>query len=77
MSTKSPDPVPPNTFLRGGPPHGPGDRARLCHVEDSAVRLKLDRGNCYDHFEATPDRVRLEGYELRVFDWTHRTYVAE
>jgi len=67
----------PNTVLRGGPARGTRHELTVCHVEDTEVSVTLHRGNCYDHFQETPDRLSRDGLELRVFDWTHRTYVAE
>lgn len=68
----------PNTVLRGGPGR-PGEVAeRYCHTDEAASTLKIRNGNCYDHFRAEPDRVvQNDGRSLRLFTWSHRTYVAE
>ncbi|MEJ3750557.1 DUF5988 family protein [Actinomycetes bacterium KLBMP 9797] len=69
--------VEPNAVLRGGPMPQLDDGQRLCCVDATDTVLKLPRGGYYDHFRVTPERVRHDGRELRVFEWSHRTYVAE
>ena len=72
MSTEQP-----NVILRGGPDEHLADLARIRHVDDFENRLKIPHGRCYEHFEPTPESFDHEGRRLRVFTWSHRTYVAE
>lgn len=51
----------PNVILRGGP----------------AVKVKLLKGNRYEHFEPTDGTVLEDELELLVYDWSGDTYVAE
>lgn len=53
------------------------DQSRVRHAENTEATLKISSGGCYEHFQPTPEWVRHDGHELRVFVWTHRTYVAE
>lgn len=66
----------PNAFLRGGPHHDEPDRPFVHHT-GSGETIKISRGNCYDHFELTAERIWHDGVELPVFRWIRRTYVAE
>lgn len=64
-------------LLCGGPAeHLPHDE-RVCNVPDGESVIKLPRGAHYDHYAPTAQRIRRDGRELRVFAWSHRTFVAE
>ncbi|MEU4568700.1 DUF5988 family protein [Micromonospora sp. NPDC023956] len=68
----------PNTLLRGGPGRADEVADRYCRTDEAASTLKVRNGNCYDHFRVEPDPVLDgQGRSLRVFTWSHRTYVAE
>ena len=68
----------PSTVLRGGPGRAGRLAERFCHTDGTQSTLKLRSGNCYDHFREEPDHsAEQDGRTLRVFTWTHRTYVAE
>jgi hypothetical protein len=72
MSTKEP-----NAILRGAQPGQTTEAERLYVVADDATELKIDLGNCYDHFVVTAERAFNNGRECKVFTWIDRTYVAE
>ncbi|MFC8453642.1 DUF5988 family protein [Kitasatospora sp. NPDC057223] len=61
-----------NVLLRGGP-HSDGQVA----VRDLTEVLKLPMGSHYEHYGPTREQVSVAGRELTVFEWSHRTYVAE
>lgn len=67
----------PNSVLRGHPRSSFSEEQLVRYVPDADERLKVSRGHCYEHFERTNEHVVHDGRELRVFSWTHRTYVAE
>ncbi|MER6400552.1 MULTISPECIES: DUF5988 family protein [unclassified Kitasatospora] len=66
----------PNVFLTGAPVLTGAERLR--HVADTgATKVKVPLGNRYEHFEASSETTLVDDRELRVFVWTHSTYVAE
>jgi Family of unknown function (DUF5988) len=66
----------PNALLKGGPAQL--DHAeRIRHVEDIDQRVKLQVGNGYEHFAPNGETVESEHGLLRVFQWEHRTRIAE
>ncbi|MCC9312007.1 DUF5988 family protein [Kitasatospora sp. RB6PN24] len=66
----------PNVFLTGAPALTGAERLR--HVADvDAAKVKVPLGNRYEHFEASARTTVVDDRELRVFVWTHSTYVAE
>lgn len=68
----------PNVFLTGAPAAVIAAEDRLRYVADlDATKVKIPRGNRYEHFEASSETTRVDDHELRVFVWTHSTYVAE
>ncbi|GAA1961071.1 DUF5988 family protein [Amycolatopsis minnesotensis] len=67
----------PNAVLHGGPEHRMTGLGRVRHVTDPDDQVKIESGGCYEHFKPTGEQVDHEGATLRVFSWTHRTYVAE
>ncbi|QWF83431.1 DUF5988 family protein [Amycolatopsis sp. CA-230715] len=67
----------PNAVLHGGPDHFMPGASRVRHVADLDEQVKVESGGCYEHFKPTAEQVDHEGTVLRVFSWTHRTYVAE
>lgn len=66
----------PNAILRGGPSSLPPSE-RVRHVEDTGDKIKLPRGNRYEHFEPTAEIETSLGRPLRVYVWTGCTHVAE
>ncbi len=64
-------------LLCGGPAERLPDDERVRNVSDPETVLKLPRGTHYDHYAPTSERIRRGGRELRVFAWSHRTFVAE
>jgi hypothetical protein len=67
----------PNAILAGGPAEKFPEVERLRHIIGSESKLKLLRGNRYEHFQRTAETILHELGELRVFTWTGCTYVAE
>nr|WP_063818082.1 DUF5988 family protein [Herbidospora sakaeratensis] len=68
----------PNVFLRGGSTSAIAEVQRLRHVPDLTVStVKILVGNRYEHFEASSDTTLVDDRELRVFEWSRCTYVAE
>lgn len=67
----------PNVFLRGMPSGLLIDGARERWIEELGEDLKLFMGNRHEHFRPLPETVTVDGRELRVFEWTHSTFVAE
>ncbi|MFD0278337.1 DUF5988 family protein [Kitasatospora sp. NPDC127111] len=66
----------PNVFLTGAAALTGAERLR--HVADVDVaKVKVPLGNRYEHFEASSETTLVDDRELRVFVWTHSTYVAE
>ena len=66
----------PNSLLHGGPEQIT-EEVRLRCVPDHQDVVKMHWGNAYEHFVRTTERVRRSGHEVRVFTWSHRTYLAE
>jgi hypothetical protein len=66
----------PNVMLRGGP-SSLGPHERICHIENTAEKVKLRRGNRYEHFEPTAEIEQHLGRKLHIYVWTCCTYVAE
>lgn len=66
----------PNSLLQGGPREITED-ARLRWVPDRQDVVKMPWGNGYEHFVRTSARVQRFGHQVRVFAWSHRTYLAE
>ncbi|WP_048574262.1 DUF5988 family protein [Streptomyces leeuwenhoekii] len=64
-------------ILRGGVSPYLTDNQRICYVEDTDDKLKLLRGNRYEHFEPTTESEIHNGTELRVFVWVGGTKLAE
>jgi hypothetical protein len=67
----------PNAILLGGPPAGPGPAELLHRTPDPDRVIKLLCGNRYEHFAPSAETEVRDGRPLRVFVWTHCTYVAE
>ena len=68
---------PPNAILRGGPDHRLTDAGRIRYAESTTTPVKVLVGECYEHFEPTSEFAEHDGRRLRVFSWSHRTFVAE
>jgi hypothetical protein len=66
----------PNIVLQGGPASLP-DAERMRHLSDTHEKLKLRHLNRYEHFEPTSHMRVHQGRDLKVFEWTGTTYVAE
>ncbi|MFI9366254.1 DUF5988 family protein [Kitasatospora sp. NPDC053057] len=62
-------------FLKGGP----SDIPEIHGVKSGSIeeRLKIPRGNGYEHFEITPDFEDVGGVRMRVYQWSYRTAIAE
>jgi hypothetical protein len=68
----------PNAILQGGPGVILGVNERIRHVTSPEItKIKVPFSNRYEHFEATSQTTMYDDHELRVFEWTGRTYVAE
>lgn len=67
----------PNAVLQGGPEHLLPGASRIRHLSDLDEQVKIPSGGGYEHFRPTEEQVDHDGDVLRVFSWTHRTYVAE
>ncbi|MFB6893733.1 DUF5988 family protein [Kitasatospora sp. NPDC056327] len=67
----------PNTILEGGPATGLPEHERVRFLDAEQHVLKLPRGNRYEHFRRSHRTVRHRASELRVFEWTGSTFVAE
>ncbi|MDQ2957115.1 MAG: DUF5988 family protein [Actinomycetota bacterium] len=66
-----------NAILCGGPSEKFAVDERVRHIADLGATLKYLRGNRYEHFEPTPEKVQNDDLELQVFEWTGCTQVAE
>ena len=66
-----------SVVLRGGPSSELPEDERVRYVTDTSAPLKLLRGNRYEHFEPSAEKVRHGDRELQVFVWAGHTYVAE
>ncbi|MGW2253183.1 DUF5988 family protein [Kitasatospora sp. NPDC001660] len=62
-------------FLSGGP----SDIPEIQEVESEVIedRLKIPRGNGYEHFELTRGFKDVGGMLMPVYRWSYRTAVAE
>ena len=67
----------PNAILAGGPAESLPEMERVRHITVSESKLKLLRGNRYEHFQRTAETILHDLGELRVFAWIGSTYVAE
>jgi Family of unknown function (DUF5988) len=68
---------PPNVILDGGPSDALPDGERIRYVAGGAARVKLLRGNRYEHYEKSTRTLPHENGTLQVFVWTGSTYIAE
>jgi hypothetical protein len=66
----------PNAILVGEPDVIPSDGS-LRHIHQPDQKIKLDHGNCHEHFVPTGDCVEIDGHRLTVYCWADRTYIAE
>lgn len=64
-------------LLCGGPVEHLEQHERVRIVPDPDVAVKVHQGAYYDHYVPTAERTRIEGREVRVHIWSHRTFVAE
>lgn len=63
-------------LLVGGPA-GLSEADRIREVDTLSDRVKLFRGNCYEHFAYTGESQDLNGARLPVFQWCYKTKIAE
>ena len=68
---------PVQVLLCGGPAEHLPHEERVHSVPDEDSVIKLSRGAHYDHYAPTAEHIRRDGRELRIFAWSHRTFVAE
>lgn len=68
-------PKPIRVMLSEGPEGSPSTWA----VEslESEPRVRVLRGNGYEHFEFSDSHAEFDGELLPVYRWTYRTYIAE
>ncbi|AZK92678.1 MULTISPECIES: DUF5988 family protein [Streptomyces] len=69
-----------NAVLRGSPHASWAEgqaEGQVVTVDDPDLTLKLLHGNHYDHFVPTAESLERDGRTLRVFRWSHETYIAE
>ncbi|MCC9312401.1 DUF5988 family protein [Kitasatospora sp. RB6PN24] len=62
-------------FLRGGPSDLSG--VREVEFEGLEDRLKIPRGNGYEHFELTRELKDVGERPVPVYRWLYRTAIAE
>ncbi|MFF7994800.1 DUF5988 family protein [Kitasatospora xanthocidica] len=62
-------------FLRGGPIDIP--EIREVKSGNAESRLRIPRGNGYEHFEITQDFKDVGGVLMPVYQWSYRTAIAE
>jgi hypothetical protein len=67
----------PNAVLCGGNLTALPQQHRYVRVDDTSQKIKILVGNGYDHFLPTDRVQRSYGHILTVYDWSHRTYIAE
>ncbi|MFD7919469.1 DUF5988 family protein [Streptomyces sp. NPDC059740] len=67
----------PDAVLVGATPTSLPEHERIRCVGDLHLPLKIFCGNRYEHFVPTRDTVDHPTGVLRVFEWSHTTYVAE
>lgn len=62
-------------MLSGGPDGSPS----TWEVEslESETRVRVLRGNGYEHFEFMNEYAEFDGDLLPVYRWSYRTYIAE
>ncbi|MFD5028868.1 DUF5988 family protein [Streptomyces sp. NPDC058220] len=68
-------PQPTHAILRGGPDGTPATWKLQPGPCDT--RLKILRGNGYEHFEFTRQYAEFNGELCPVYRWSYRTYIAE
>ncbi len=73
----SPEITIPNVFLTGIPTCLLTDGGPARRVDEIDADLKLFMGNRSEHFRPLAETVTIDGRELRIFQWTHSTFVAE
>jgi hypothetical protein len=67
----------PNIALRGGPSGSAAADSTIYYEQGPNEVYKLPLGNRYEHFTPTEETVSVGDRQLRVYEWTHTTYVAE
>ncbi|MGW1273585.1 DUF5988 family protein [Streptomyces sp. NPDC002491] len=67
---------PPNALLQGGPAFQITDEDRIRYTPDTTAKIKLLKGNRYEHFEPTHTTTDTTP-QLHIYTWTGYTYIAE
>ncbi|MCX5269374.1 DUF5988 family protein [Streptomyces sp. NBC_00199] len=67
----------PNAILKGGPTFQLTDEDRIRFIADTTIKVKILKGNRYEHFEPTHTTITTDNNQLHVYTWTGYTYVAE
>ncbi|AVV46596.1 DUF5988 family protein [Streptomyces sp. ID05-04B] len=68
----------PNAILKGGPAFQLTDEDRIRYIADTTTKIKLLKGNRYEHFEPTHTTITHNNdQQLHVYTWTGYTCVAE
>ncbi|MET7906278.1 DUF5988 family protein [Streptomyces sp. NPDC005355] len=62
-------------ILVGGPPRTP--QIRAAPPVGDRERVKIQRGNGYEHFESTDECAEFDGELIPVYRWCYRTFIAE
>lgn len=62
--------------LEGGPPSLP-ETHRVHEVTDLTDRVRVIKGNGYEHFEYTGGVREVNGVSMPVFRWFQQTKIAE
>jgi Family of unknown function (DUF5988) len=63
-------------LLVGGPA-GLSDGERIREVDTLLDKVRLSRGNGYEHFTYSGESRDLNGYRMPVFEWCYQTKIAE
>jgi hypothetical protein len=66
----------PIRVVLGGWPDG-SPSTREVESLKRAMRVRVLRGNGYEHFESVNQHAECEGELLPVYRWCYRTYIAE
>jgi hypothetical protein len=63
-------------LLEGGPANMP-EAERVHEVNDLSARIRLPRGNGYEHFAYSGGSRYVHGSTMPVYKWYQRTKIAE
>ncbi|MDX3803178.1 DUF5988 family protein [Streptomyces sp. AK04-3B] len=67
----------PNAILKGGPAFQLTDEDRIRFIADTTTKVKILKGNRYEHFEPTDTTITANDRQLHVYTWSGYTHVAE